>query len=88
MRARAAGSLHGGRDLRRTVLRGSDGRCDTTFRHRITDPAWRKRSSAEKLLFLRPAAMMSTPVIVNNNVSTANDPPLYPKLAPINYGTR
>ena len=34
------------------------------------------------------AAMMSTPVIVNNNVSTANDPPLYPKLAPINYGTR
>jgi hypothetical protein len=34
------------------------------------------------------AAMMSTPVIVNNNVNTANDPPLYPKLEPITYGTR
>jgi hypothetical protein len=34
------------------------------------------------------AAMMSTPVTVNNNINTANDPPLYPKLAPINYGTR
>jgi len=31
------------------------------------------------------AAMMSTPVIVNNNVNTTNDPPLYPKLAPITF---
>ena len=31
------------------------------------------------------AAMMHQPAIVNN-VNTTNDPPLYPKLAPITYG--